>query len=46
MEPAEDPAGPCPAYGMCHSDFGTGVPFACGFCKAAGAEAHHAPLSV
>ena len=46
MEPAEDPAGPCPADRTRHSDFGTGILSGCGFCKAAGAEAHYAPLSV
>ena len=46
LDPAADQGDPCPAHGMRHSDFGTGFPFACGLCKAAGAEAHHAPLSV
>ena len=34
-----------PDHGTCHSDFGTGIPFFCGLYKAAGAEAHQAPLS-
>ena len=46
LDPAADLAGPRPDYGTCHSDFGTGIPFFCGLCKAAGADAHHAPLSV
>ena len=46
LEPAEDRDGPCPAHGICHSDFGIGVPYVRGFCKAACAEAYYAPLSV
>ena len=46
MEPAEDLAGPAQIMGRATPTLALGSHFFCGLCKAAGAEAHQAPLPV